>query len=170
MSGDERFAAYTRSSAFALTLSAPQIDFLLCRAKTAELEAKYPWYGADITFGTADELAVQMCTSTVRALTRKGLVDVTPTEPPCRASDIVRLSPAGLVVVELLKHAGFEVSPRSIAAVPPHPDDRHRIVVGDNFSMSIDRSRGDRRDPVDAPFLSRFPMTQEAPLAGGEGE
>jgi hypothetical protein len=165
MAANDRFAAHTRSASFALTLSQPQIEWLLVATKVDELRRKYPWYQpAAAEFGTADELAIQWASSTVRALARKGLVDVTPLPPPCSMYDVVRLTTAGQLMVDLLAEAEFVVDPRLVPGVPLHPDDRVVLDLGASTSREPTfTTRSDRRDPHDGPYLRMGHRAQRAP-------
>lgn len=159
MTANEQFANHTRSASFALTLSAPQIEYLLARAKTEELMAKYPWYVGcqEINFGDPSgvEASIFHTTGTIRALARRGLVTVQAKPLPTTDYEIVQVTEAGRLVTLLLAEAGFEVSPRSVRPVYPHPDDRHPIRASeDGHDLVFERSERDRRDPADAVFLS----------------
>jgi hypothetical protein len=152
---NDRFAAHTRSASFALTLTSAQIEELLALSETARLAEKYPWYRPhEANFGTAEELAVHWSRSTVRALARKGLVDVVPTPPPVCRHEVVRLSGAGRLLVALLHEAGFTVALASVPPVPLHPDDRTPVVWDNGEFVAGPCPPGDRRDPADAEFLS----------------
>lgn len=147
---NDAFAAHTRSASFALTLSHPQINRMLYHAEVDRLRAKYPWWETPYqnNFDSAESYAVFCSDSTVRALTRRGLMSVTPLDPPCTMYDVVQLTDAGRLVVALLAEADFHLDPAQRPRVHPHPDDRHRIVVaGGDFEF--ERNPNDRRDPED---------------------
>lgn len=125
---DDRFAAYTRSASFALTLSHAQIHRLLHHDTVAMLRQEYPWFRPfPINFGVGVDHAVQASDATTRALARKGLLNVVPIDPPTDHYDIISLSEAGVYTAQLLRVAGFTIDPRFVPSVPPHPDDRIRV-------------------------------------------
>lgn len=156
---DDRFAAYTRSASFALTLSSAQIGYLQGLIKIEELSAKYPWYRpAEVNFGKAEDIAVEWSNSTVQALARKGLVDVVPTAPPVCRHEVIRPTRAGRLLAELLSEAGFVVDPRLLHPVPCHPDDRIPLRATANGFEALPTPH-DRRapaDPSDLPYLSGY--------------
>jgi hypothetical protein len=159
---DDRFAAYTRSASFALTLSSAQAATLLDLVKTRELMAKYSWHRPhEANFGTADDAAVAWSDGTVRALARRGLVDVRPQPIPCTRADVVVPTRAGELVAGLLLEAGFEIR---CAPVHLHPDDRiplrwegHELVA-----MPTPPDRRAPAHPDDIPFLSSYRPTVPA--------
>ena len=166
---NERFAAHTRSASFALALSSAQIDYLLVAREVVRLAEKYPWYRPrEANFGTPEEFAVSVSSSTVRSLARRGLVDVTPHALPVCEHEVVQLTRAGELMCDLLNEAGFEVDPRHVPPVQLHPDDRVRLIpTGSGFDT--EPGEPDRRDPADAPFLS-LPMRQRAAAPISEGD
>lgn len=151
-----RFSEHVRSASFALTLSAAQINELLLHERINYLRAKYHWYQPGVVnFGSADEVATEWTTPTIRALVRKGLVNVVALPVPCSRYDVIRLTEAGRLTAALLEQAGFEVSLMSHHQVPPHPDDRIKLIpTGDGFDTIP--SPGDRRDPADARWCTPF--------------
>lgn len=169
---NDRFAAYTRSASFALTLSSAQIDYLLGLIKIEELAAKYPWYRpAEVNFGKADDIALEWSNSTVQALARRGLVDVVPTPPPVCRHEVIRPSRAGRLLAELLSEAGFAVDPRHLQPVPCHPDDRIPLRVTAN-GFTADPTPPDRRapaDPDDLPYLSGYRAIVRTAASTGAG-
>lgn len=153
----ERFSEHVRSASFALTLSAAQIDEVLKLDLIPRLIAKYPWYlnSRTVNFGSAEEAAVQWTNSTVRALARKGLVDVVVVPLPTSKWDVVRLTEPGRLTAAMLLTAGFEPRLFSHEQVTPHPDDRIILrPTGDGFETVP--SQGDRRDPSDAKWCTPF--------------
>lgn len=156
MTAHDRFAAYTRSASFAFTLSAPQANRLLWYVKVTELRDKYPWYDPwPINFGEATRMASDHSDSVIRALTRRGLLDVNPTPAPCSVLDVITLTEAGRLMAAMLRIAGFEWP--KVPAVPPHPDDRIKLAVRNDEVVVTERPH-DRRDPADAEWFGRYPI------------
>jgi hypothetical protein len=179
MTTNAAFAAHTRAATFALALSHNQISRVLEHHKVDELRRKYPWYQPrTVNFGkypsdltTDPGLALQTAwdwlgaDSTDRSLIRKGLFELDLAEhepgsnladaPACRYA-LLHLTLAGALVAELLIEAGFEVDPARIWKVPPHPDARPVIDVGQDVSHLPPRIPDDR-DPADGPFLASGP-------------
>lgn len=156
---NERFTATTRSATFALTLSEPQIQRLMSLRKMVELRAKYHWYEPyNANFGTPEDHAAHLCDSTVRALVRKGLVDVVIAELPACMTDVIVLTRAGELMVDLLVEANFELNPRWVPEVPRHSDDRVKLdLFGPQPPPDAPPSPVyDRRDPADREFFGRF--------------
>jgi hypothetical protein len=155
---NERFTATTRSASFALTLSDPQIQRLLSLRKMAELRAKYHWYEPhNANFGSPEEHATHLCDSTIRALVRKGLVDVViADELPTCMPDVIVPTRAGELMTDLLVEANFELDPRWVPSVPRHSEDRLRL--GPPFGPPEPEGQPvyDRRDPADAAFFGSF--------------
>jgi len=162
---NERFESYTRSASFAVTLSSPMISTLLHMDKSDDLRRRFPWFteGHPASFGTADELAVQWCTSSIRALVKRGLVDVTPKPPPVYRWEVLTLTWAGRLMVGLLTEAGFAVNPHSGLQVPPHPDDRIPLSLdGVDRPVPVDR-RVSMMTDGDLPFMSFLRMPAKDP-------
>lgn len=163
---NDRLAAYSRSASFAVAVSDAQVRELLALAKNAELMAKYPWHEGwpETNFGTAEELAVQWSTAQVRALVRKGFIDVVPTPPPCHRHQVIRLTDAGRALVDLLLLAGFEALPVDVPSVSKHPDDKPVVNLGaPDHRPSVPT---DRRDPADRPFLAGVGPAIDCPDCG----
>lgn len=157
MSENDRFASYTRSASFAVTLSSAMIHTITHLDKAWELRARFPWFtdGYQATFGTAEELAIQWCTPTVRALAKRGLVDVTPKGPPVYQWEVITLTEAGRLMAALLREAGFTADPRHLQ-VPCHPDDRTPVsIVGPQRPTPFDR-RLSMVTEADLPFMANL--------------
>lgn len=160
VSTNDRFEAWSRSASFALTLSSPQIAKVLFMHKERDLIARFPWFEtgrpANNFCTDANEVAAQLTDSTVRALVRRGLVNVTPKERPAFNHDVVTLTRAGELIAMLLIEAGFTAPPAGLM-VNLHPDDRapSRWVDGD---IEVGPWPHDRRLdtmlPDDVPYMA----------------
>lgn len=126
--GNDRFESYTRSASFALSLSSNMIQLLLWLHTVSDLASRYPWFRPrEANFGEPTQVAIDWSSSAVKALARRGLVDVNPQAPPCCFHEVIRLTEAGRLMALLLIEAGFLSSLLFTDQIPPHPDDRIKI-------------------------------------------
>lgn len=114
----QNFAAYTRSTAFSMSLSAKMIDRLLGLWTITDLADRYEWWQPPPTCATAGPWDVS---ATDRGLQRRGLLEIN--------EDHTQLTRPGWLVAELLIEAEFPRPTKAhqllgfAGAVPPHPDD-----------------------------------------------
>ena len=168
------FTAHTRSATFALTLSDPMIGRLLRHREVDRLRAKDPWYEphainfGKVPDGTADpNLQLQAawdwlgCDSTDRALIRRGLLELNigdrkpgsnMVDAPASRYDLIRTTMAGALVAELLVEADFHLDPASVPGVPPHPESRPIIDVGQGGAKLREPLLPEQRDEADMAF------------------
>jgi len=177
--GLSRFGEYSRSTAFAVSLSARMVGALLrldareeARVISADLAARFDWYQpmeAEIAwFTTDDNDLLAVASRTLRALLDRGLVEIgtkevtepglLPGDPPeVTIGRYWRLSEAGCRMAEILRLAGFDAPQPNVRKVPVHPDDRVRIEMGGPPDFDITSSvPPDRRWDLMAPGDDRY--------------
>lgn len=155
------FEAFTRNTAFNLSLSSAMCNTIMEHALADRLRAKYPWALPNtwVNFGTPEHAAAMYVSDrTNRALVRRGLlrIEIPETLPACRF-DIVALTRAGELMADLLAEAGFALDPEHYPwlRVTCHPDDRIPVEVGAVDQPPTPRDR--RLDMVEAwdrPWMS----------------
>lgn len=122
---ENRFASYTRSTAFALSLSSAMVQDLLNLDLDRVLVEAFPWMRDrwSVNFGGPDSM-VGWVSPTSLALERRGLLEHVSAPPPVMRFETLRLTEAGRLMVPVLHAAGFEAERHSARLVHRHPDDR----------------------------------------------
>jgi hypothetical protein len=119
------FAAYTRSTAFSVSLSAKMIDRVLSMWKMTEVASRYDWWAPPSSAFASGPNSTMATTDA--ALARRGLLDyATEYEPDSLDRPIVMLTEPGELMARLLVAAEFPI-PRPRfgfgGGIEPHPDD-----------------------------------------------
>ncbi|MCH9686305.1 MAG: hypothetical protein K0V04_33040 [Deltaproteobacteria bacterium] len=170
---NSQFAAYTRSTAFSMSLSAKMIDRLVSIWHVHDVATRYDWWEPPATVCATGEASTS--SQTDAALTRRGLLE----HDTDRLADFglrhdgqrvalptVKLTEPGILTAQLVIAAGFQPTKARIGfggGIDAHPDDcdhlggRHegRMV----WLTNADGSPGDCNiEPIELPRDRRLDL------------